>query len=150
MEYNIRPMTLSDFASIESVLTSQFDDFWTTSILKQELQNPNSRYFVAIQDDSVLGFAGIWKSVDEYHITNIVVRKDLRKKGIGSQLLEKLIEVAKSEKVTSLTLEVNTNNLSAKKLYKKYGFQILGIRKKYYHQTDDALIMTFYFNAQEN
>lgn len=148
MQCDISPMTLSHFNAIESILISHFDDFWNSSTLKHELENPNSHYFVAVYDNLVLGFAGIWKAVDEYHITDIVVRKDYRYKGIGSKLLEKLIEIAKSEKVISITLEVNINNEPAKKLYSKYGFQTLGVRKKYYNQTDDALIMTLYL--QEN
>lgn len=145
MEYEIIPMTLSHFKTIEPILLSEFDDFWNTSTLKQELENTNSHYFVAIKNNTILGFAGIWKAVDEYHITDIVVRKDYRMQGIGSKLLEKLIEISKLEKVTSITLEVNENNLYARKLYDKYGFQTLGIRKKYYNQTDDAIIMTLFF-----
>ena len=146
MQTNLVPMTISHFEEIEPILSTEFDDFWNSSILKQELENPNSHYFVAIQNDSIVGFAGVWKAVDEYHITDIVVRKDLRCKGIGSHLLEKLIETAKLEKVVSVTLEVNINNVPAKKLYEKYGFQPLGIRKKYYNQTDDAVIMTLFLN----
>ena len=146
MQTNLVPMTISHFEEIEPILSTEFDDFWNSSILKQELENPNSHYFVAIHNNSIVGFAGIWKAVDEYHITDIVVRKDLRCKGIGSHLLEKLIETAKLEKVVSVTLEVNINNVPAKKLYEKYGFQPLGIRKKYYNQTDDAVIMTLFLN----
>lgn len=146
MQTNLVPMTISHFEEIEPILSTEFDDFWNSSILKQELENPNSHYFVAIQNNSIVGFAGIWNAVDEYHITDIVVRKDLRCKGIGSHLLEKLIETAKLEKVVSITLEVNINNVPAKKLYEKYGFQPLGIRKKYYNQTDDAVIMTLFLN----
>lgn len=146
MEISIEPMTTSHFISIKENLTTQFDDFWTASILEKELQNPNSHYFIAVRYGVVLGFAGIWKAVDEYHITDIVVKKDLRQKGIGSQLLEKLIEVAKSDEVTAITLEVNCHNTPAIALYEKYYFQTVGTRKKYYHNTDDALIMTLFLN----
>lgn len=80
MQYDIIPMNYSHFKAIEPILSTNFDDFWNSSILKQELDNPNSQYFVAIQNSNVLGFAGIWKAVDEYHITDIVVRKDFRHK----------------------------------------------------------------------
>ena len=88
------------------------------------------------------GFAGLWRAVDDIHITNIVVKKDLRQMGIGSLLLEKLIEVAKTENVNSITLEVSSKNAAAYQLYLKYNFKIAGLRKKYYSFTDDAIIMT--------
>jgi len=110
--------------------------------LKGELENDNSKYIVAKIDDEVVGFAGIWKAVFDMHITNIVVRKDLRSLGIGKLLLERLIKMSKCEDVVSITLEVNSNNLPAIKLYEKFGFKNVGVRKNYYKNTDDAIIMT--------
>ena len=136
-------MNLGDFQKIEPIYNLEFDDFWKPQNLKSELQNVSSKYIVAKENGEIVGFAGIWYSVDDAHITNIVVRKSYRNKGIGSLLLEKLIELAKTK--TSLTLEVNTKNEIAQKLYLKYGFKNLGIRKKYYDGIEDAYIMTLYF-----
>lgn len=93
----------------------------------------------------LFGFAGINIVIDEAHLANIVVKKGLRKVGVGSRLLEELIKKAKSS-TNSLTLEVNEKNLPAISLYKKYGFQTLGKRKNYYNNSHDAYIMTKYFN----
>ena len=136
-------MNLGDFQEIEPIYNLEFDDFWKPQNLKSELQNVSSKYIVAKENGEIVGFAGIWYSVDDAHITNIVVRKSYRNKGIGSLLLEKLIELAKPK--TSLTLEVNTKNEIAQKLYLKYGFKNLGIRKKYYDGIEDEYIMTLYF-----
>ena len=136
-------MNLGDFQEIEPVYNLEFDDFWKPQNLKSELQNVSSKYIVAKGNGEIVGFAGIWYSVDDAHITNIVVRESYRSKGIGSLLLEKLIELAKTK--TSLTLEANTKNEIAQKLYLKYGFKNLGIRKKYYDGIEDAYIMTLYF-----
>lgn len=141
----ISQMTIFDLEDLKDTLYKDFDNFWTYTCFLEELQNPNSMYFVAKIKSEIVGFAGIWQSVDDIHITNIVVKKDFRQKGIGSKLLEKLIEIAISKKVDSLTLEVNCNNKSAIDLYTKYNFKYLGTRKKYYHQTDDAYIMTLFF-----
>ena len=146
MNYEIVPMTSEHFSIIKDTLLEDYDSFWSTSVLESELSNPNSYYFVAIDDGIILGFGGIWKAVDDCHITDIVVKKDCRQNGIGSKLLEKLIQEAKLKKVNSLTLEVNSNNSPAQKLYEKYGFKTLGVRKKYYNNTDDAIIMTLYLN----
>lgn len=77
---------------------------------------------------------------------NIVVRKDKRKLGLGSQLLENIIKMAKDLNAKTITLEVNENNLPAIKLYKKYAFKQVGLRKKYYHNVDSAILMTLYIN----
>lgn len=139
----ISRMTVSDLNEIEDILFSDFDDFWNINTFKSELLNPNSKYIVAKIDNKIVGYAGIWKAVDDVHITNIVTAKNLRKQNIGSILLSNLIEMAKAENgITSITLEVNCNNLPAKKLYEKFGFEVVGLRKKYYNNIDDAIIMT--------
>lgn len=138
-------MTFDDFYKLVPIYNSKFDDFWKPSILKSELENINSKYIVAKLDNTVVGFAGIWFSVDDAHITNIAVHKDFRHNGIGSILLEELIKLAKQHNKSSLTLEVSTKNEYAQKLYEKYNFENLGIRKKYYDGIQDAYIMTLYF-----
>ena len=139
----ISRMTISDLESIQYSLLSDFDDFWSFNVFKNELLNPNSKYIVAKLDNKIVGFAGIWKAVDDVHITNIVTAKKLRKQNIGSILLSSLIEMAKLEQnITSITLEVNSTNIPAQKLYEKFGFKKVGIRKKYYNNTDDAVIYT--------
>lgn len=140
----ISDMTISDFEIISPILTSDFDDFWSIQTLHSELNNPNSHYVVAKINTEIVGFAGIWKSIDDVHITNIVVKKDFRKNGIGSLLLQKLILLTNELGYKELTLEVNANNEIARRLYLKNGFKELGIRKRYYNNTDDAIIMTLY------
>jgi len=138
-----RVMTVSDLDLIKDILLTDFDDFWNYNTFKNELLNSNSKYIVAKANNKIVGFAGIWKSVDDIHITNIVTAKNYRRQNIGSLLLSKLIEIAKSEKdITSITLEVNSNNIPAQKLYEKYGFKVVGLRKKYYNNIDDAIIYT--------
>lgn len=138
----IREMTFEDFEKISDVLQGQFDEFWKPSILKSELENINSHYIVAIENDEILGFAGIIVSLDDSEITNIVVKKDKRKKGIGSLLLERLIEMTKNLKRDTISLEVNERNYPAISLYESFDFKQLGRRKKYYNGKDDAIIMT--------
>ncbi len=144
-------MTISDLDSIKDSLFSDYDDFWNYSTFKSELLNPNSKYIVAKINNEIVGFAGIWKAVDDIHITNIVTAKKFRKHHIGSTMLSKLIEMAEDEKeITSITLEVNSNNEPAIKLYEKFGFKKVGLRKKYYNNTDDAIIMTIHIRRKTN
>ena len=142
MNLEIYNMTDYDLSLIKDILIDDFDDFWTYDVLQEELNNPNSEYFVAKLENNILGFAGIWKAVDDAHITDIVVKKSNRQAGIGSKLLEKLIQTAKSQNFNSITLEVNEHNQPAINLYLKYGFKNVGFRKKYYKNKDSAIIMT--------
>lgn len=141
----IRPMLISDLDHIKDILTQEFDDFWNYNVFKLELENPNSKYFVALDNDEIVGFAGIWISVDDIHITNIVTKKSCRNHGIGTKLLEYLIKISKEKELSSLTLEVNEKNEPAIKLYEKHHFQKIGQRKNYYNQNENAIIMTYYF-----
>lgn len=141
---NIKDMYLSDFKKIENIYDTEFPNTWKISILESELNNSSSKYIVAYMSEKIVGFAGVLFSVDTADITNIVVRKSYRHMGIGSKLLEELINLTKENNKTCLTLEVNINNVYAQQLYNKYNFKNLGIRKKYYNGTDDAYIMTLY------
>lgn len=138
----ILKMNLDDFEQIKDCLQEEFDEFWTPNILKSELESPNSKYIVAKENEKIVGFAGIIISIDDTEITNIVTKKAERKRGIGTILLDKLIEMTKKENRDKISLEVNENNIEAKNLYIKNGFEIVGRRKKYYNGIDDAIIMT--------
>lgn len=138
----IKEMKISDLDSIADNLLTDFDDFWTYTVFKSELENNNSKYIVAKQNNEIVGFAGIWIAIDIAHITNIVVKKGLRKQGIGTILLQELIKLCKELKMNEVTLEVNENNSKAINLYKKFGFEQVGLRKKYYRTGDNAIIMT--------
>lgn len=143
---SISKMTTNDLNEIASILSTEFDDFWNENIFRQELQNENSEYIVARLNNEIVGFAGIWISPVDIHITDIVVRKDKRNMKIGSNILEELIKLAETKGRETLTLEVNEKNEIAQKLYLNYGFEKLGKRKKYYNNEDDAIIMTLNLN----
>ena len=84
----------------------------------------------------------MWAIVDEGHITNIAVHPNFREKGVGTILLQSLIDHSKDWGCNSLTLEVRASNDAAKGLYKKFGFLEEGIRKNYYSDNEeDAIIM---------
>lgn len=138
----ISEMNLDDYEIIKNNLITDFDEFWTPSILKSELENKLSQYIVAKKNNNIIGFAGIIVLPDDVEITNIVTKKTERKKGIGKLLLDKIIEIAKTTKKEYISLEVNENNCVAINLYTKFGFEKVGIRKNYYNGIDNAIIMT--------
>jgi ribosomal-protein-alanine N-acetyltransferase len=91
----------------------------------------------------IVGFSGIWMLVDEAHITNIAVRRELQGKGLGELLLIATIDLAAELKAIFITLEVRASNLVAQGLYHKYGFTQMGVRRAYYlDNREDAIIMS--------
>ena len=142
MNIQISKMSLADLNCIKDILISDFDDFWSYDILKEELNCANSSLFIAKNNNNeIVGFAGIKVILDEADIMNIVVKKVYRHKGIASLLLNHLINYSKILNLKSITLEVNEKNIHAISLYRKFNFKEIGIRKKYYNGTDDAIIM---------
>lgn len=143
MDLKLSKMSIEDLKSIKNVLASDFDNFWSYDVLEEELECDNSYVIVAkVDENTIVGFAGLKVILDEADIMNIVVKKDFRHNGIGSILLENLINHSKELNLKTITLEVNENNLSAIRLYDKFSFDKLGIRKNYYDGKSDAIIMS--------
>ncbi|MPZ22797.1 MAG: ribosomal-protein-alanine N-acetyltransferase [Dehalococcoidia bacterium] len=111
-------------------------------LLRRVLRSASTEREPAEKDD-ILGFAGLWRMVDEGHIVTIAVREDRRRLGLGGLLLSRAFMVADQENLPALTLEVRVSNQAAQALYEKWGFQRLGLRKRYYSDNnEDAVIMT--------
>ena len=91
----------------------------------------------------LVGFLGLWFMVDEAHIVSIGVRESHRGRGVGELLLIASIELALENISRMVTLEVRRSNTVAQRLYEKYGFANVGLRKGYYSDNrEDAIIMT--------
>jgi ribosomal-protein-alanine N-acetyltransferase len=134
-------MEIKDLDLISGNLESDFDNFWNYNVFKSELENGISKYLVAKIDNKIVGFAGLIPIIDEADISNIVVHKDFRNQKIGSCLIEAIINLALSLNLKTINLEVRESNLSAIKLYEKYDFEICGLRKKYYNNSENAILM---------
>ena len=92
---------------------------------------------------SIIGFAGLWLMLDEAHITTIAMHPDYRGRGLGELQLSTLIGIAYDIGAQRVTLEVRVSNSVAQYLYRKYGFMVVGTRKRYYSDNnEDAYIMT--------
>ena len=122
-------MKLSDLEEIKNILQTDFDDFWNFEIFKEELVNNNSSYLVLRYDNEIVCFGGIKIILDEANIMDIVTRKDKRNQGFARFVLNELINISKEQNCTSITLEVNENNLPAIHLYELFDFKEVGRRK---------------------
>jgi ribosomal-protein-alanine N-acetyltransferase len=91
----------------------------------------------------IVGYGGFWLMIDEAHISTIAARPDWRRRGVGELLLVTMIDSAMEMGAGVVTLEVRVSNTGAQALYRKYGFEQVGLRKHYYSDNnEDALIMT--------
>nr|WP_108024170.1 ribosomal protein S18-alanine N-acetyltransferase [Melghirimyces profundicolus] len=138
-----RPMTLVDIPAVLRVERASFTNPWTRQAFYNELAyNQFAHYTVAEKEGHVIGYAGMWLILDEAHITNIAIHPDFRGSGAGEALMEYLMEWARSSGAKSMTLEVRVSNRAAQNLYRKKGFESMGIRPRYYTDNqEDALIM---------
>ncbi|MBS3948684.1 MAG: ribosomal protein S18-alanine N-acetyltransferase [Dethiobacter sp.] len=134
----MRPEHADQVVAIER---EAFPSPWSRNAFLQEvLTNRLASYFVALTAGEVAGYAGFWVILDEAHITNLAVRSDCRRRGVGSALLEELLVEAACRGAVKITLEVRRSNLKAQNLYRQYGFIVCGVRPRYYNE-EDALIM---------
>ena len=143
--FSISTMNIQDLEEIKDILEKDFDDFWNYTIFKSELKNSNSKYFVLRKENEIIGFVGILIVIDVADITNIVVKKSYRGNGYSKMLIQYIIDFCKSNNISIINLEVSSENVTAINLYKNFGFVQVGLRKKYYNNSD-ALLFTYFIN----
>lgn len=119
------------------------NDQMTKQCFYDEFNQPTRLYFVACLQEEVVGYIGVFATIDDYNIIGIAVKEEFQRKNIGTLLLQKVIETAKENNVKSLSLEVDATNNKAIKFYEKHNFKVTNIRKNYY-KNNDALIMWLY------
>ena len=119
-----------------------FSDPWSERSITAEISNPLSKWFVAVEGDTVVGYIGSQTVLGESDMMNVAVSPEFRGRGIGEKLVQTLIDWLKDNQVYRLTLEVRVSNEPAIKLYEKLGFTQIGRRPNYYHHPkEDAYIM---------
>ncbi len=125
---------------------------WTEKMFNDELINPLARYVVLLDKKNpgnVIAYAGYWKIFDEGHITNVAVHPDWRGRKAATYLMQQMMQLAASEGMKAMTLEVRRSNMAAQGLYTKLGFAVEGVRPKYYEDNnEDALIMWYRVKEQ--
>ena len=141
-EITIGLMTLEDVEAVHAIETACFKTPWSkASFYREVTDNACARYVVVREDGEAIAYAGVWFVLDEGHITNIAVRADRRGMGYGEQVTRAMIQLAADSGMSWMTLEVRRSNAAAQNLYHKLGFIDVGYRKRYYENSEDALIM---------
>ena len=135
-------MTVEDVDAVHAIETACFKTPWSKKSFYDEVtQNACARYMVVREDGEAIAYAGVWFVLDEGHITNIAVRPDRRGMGYGEMVTRGMIQLAADSGMNWMTLEVRRSNVAAQNLYHKLGFIDVGYRKRYYENSEDALIM---------
>lgn len=141
-EITVGLMTVEDVDAIHAIETACFKTPWSReSFLREVTENACARYVVLREDGVAIAYAGVWFVLDEGHITNIAVHPDKRRMGYGERVCREMIQLAADSGMNWMTLEVRRSNKAAQELYHKIGFIDVGYRKRYYENSEDALIM---------
>lgn len=136
------PSMLPDILDIEN---EAFTCPWSEKSFEEAFASPNITVFAAVDEtdgNTLAGFACLMWYGDEGEILNIAVRTSARKNGIGQRLMDAMLTEGAADGVHDFYLEVRESNAAARHLYDKNGFEILGIRKRYYSKpVENAVIM---------
>lgn len=143
-ELTFERMQLCD---LEQVLAIEQEVFptepWDISIFQSYLQDGKEGFhlYVARLNDAIIGYIVFWVCYDEAHILNIAVTDPYRRRGVATYLLGSALEIIQGATACEVFLEVAMNNVPARKLYHRFGFQPCGIRKEYYSNGEDAYVL---------
>ncbi len=138
----VRLMKEEDIPQIEEIEQKTFSQPWSAQGFLAALHNENTVYITAEENGEILGYLGLWKSLEEADITNVAVKESARRRGVADLLMREAGKLARECGITALTLEVRASNTAAVRLYEKHGFRSVGIRPNFYEKPrEDAIIM---------
>ena len=141
----IRPMKRRDLkAGVIDVEGAAYPRPWSVGVFQSELDQMRSgtrHYVVALRGGQIVGYAGVWFTGEEAHVTNIAVAPTARRLGIASKLMCAQADEVIARGCSAWTLEVRVSSTGAQDLYRQFGFVPAGVRKRYYENTEDAIVM---------
>ena len=147
-DLKIFPLTKDHISSVAELEKICFPfDFWSEQAFEESLGSGSYIFLCAKSGGELIGYAGMYRVLDEAHIVNVAVAPGHRRQGVGEKLLSCLFDVARTDQKScpakNYFLEVRKSNLAALALYKKLGFTESGIRRGYYRSpVEDAVLMT--------
>ena len=140
---SLRPMQTDDLDAIMQIEPTIYSHPWTRGNFSDSLNSGYSAW-VLEQDNKMIGYALLMLVMDEAHLLNLSIAKPQQKRGLGRYLLEHMLNIAKTHKVTNMFLEVRPSNISAIALYENMGFSEMAVRRGYYpakEGREDAVLM---------
>jgi ribosomal-protein-alanine N-acetyltransferase len=142
-EVRIRQADSADLAAVVEIERSAFSDPWTLESFRSALSLSHFRFLIAEGAAvEILGYIIIVIVSPEAEIANVAVGEAGRRGGVGRRLVVAGLELARSERVKNVYLEVRESNSAAQRLYEQVGFELIGRRKGYYERPrEDALVL---------
>ena len=141
--WTIRVAQTRDVREVLRIEEGQFPEPWSKSMLLDEISNTRTRrYTVAVENGRLVGYLGVMFVMDELHVNTLGTLMGEEGRGIASSLLDEAWIDARERRIVRATLEVAASNARAQRLYFRYGFRPVGVRKNYYERThEDALVL---------
>lgn len=150
--YTIRPLARDDLDEVLLIEMASFSHPWLKEMFQAELDlGEISRCYVALpasetgrgvgNNAGICGYLMSWLVADELHITNLAVAPGRRRSGAAEELLSHALREAVPKGALWCQLEVRASNVAARRLYEKFGFMGIGIRRNYYQDGEDAVVM---------
>ena len=143
MNLELRRLEQRDLDTVEVIERASYPTPWSRSMFAAELRKPSALALGAYLDTGELvGYAFVSRYVDAWHVMNVAVAPEFRRRGIATALLARLFDITVDDRRRGYTLEVRVSNTDAIQLYEQLGFEARGIRRGYYTDNrEDALIM---------
>lgn len=140
----VRKMQRKDAEAVGALEQEIFSRPWSSQGFIDALNMRNTVFLVAEEEGRIIGYTGMYLSMEEGEITNVAVAETQRRRGVGGLLLKQIKNEAELRSVTRIILEVRVSNDSAIRLYERNGFQKRGIRRGFYDlPKEDACIMVY-------
>lgn len=144
MNVQIRWMIRGDMPEVLEIEQSSFEFPWSEDDFLRCLRQRNCIGFVAEHDEKVVGFMIYELHRDHFHVLNLSVRADVRRRGVGQQMVNKLLGKLSQQQRNRISLEIRETNLAAQLFFRNLGFQAIAIRRDYYDGTiEDAYVMQY-------
>ncbi len=151
-DLTVEPMRRRDLRhGVLAIEAVSYPKPWSPGVFESELAQVRSGsrcYLVARRrrnavrgQSSIVGYAGLWFTGDEAHVTNVAVDPQQQRTGVATALLLELAEYARRRDCAAWTLEVRLSSDGAQELYRRFGFVPAGVRSRYYENTEDAIVM---------
>lgn len=138
----IRLMEPSDVPEVVQIEKLSFSTPWSELSFYKEIYNPRSLCLVAELEREIGGYICLRRVIDECHILNLAVHPLKRRQEIATALLQGALNSEYAGLCRYIYLEVRASNIPARRLYEKFGFRIVGIRRNYYiNPLEDAIVM---------
>lgn len=139
-QVKILPLDVKNVDNVISIQNNLNIHILSKENILNDINNSNFKCIVAVYDKEIIGYIS-FSYIFDIEIESVLVKSSYQRQGIGTLLLNYIFKFAKENKINNVFLEVRKSNIGAISLYRKLGFSNISIRKKYYENAEDALIL---------